>query len=42
MAKEIPNAEILEYPGVGHMTAIEEPVRLAADVIDFFKRNKIT
>jgi len=41
MAKEIPNAEILEYPGVGHMTAIEEPERLAADVIDFFKRNKI-
>ena len=29
MAKEIPGAELLEYPGVGHMIAIEEPERFA-------------
>jgi pimeloyl-ACP methyl ester carboxylesterase len=35
MAKEIPGAKLLEYPGVGHMTALEAPERLAADVLDF-------
>ena len=42
MAKEIPGAEIVEYPGVGHMTAIEEPGRFASDVIAFFKRHPIS
>lgn len=41
MAKEIPGAEIIEYPGVGHMTAIEEPERLASDIIAFIKRHPI-
>jgi pimeloyl-ACP methyl ester carboxylesterase len=41
MAKEIPGAEIVEYPGVGHMTAIESPERLAADVIGFCKRHPV-
>jgi pimeloyl-ACP methyl ester carboxylesterase len=42
MAKEIPGAEIIEYPGVGHMTAIEAPQRLAGDVIGFIKRHPIS
>jgi pimeloyl-ACP methyl ester carboxylesterase len=41
MAKEIPGAEIIEYPGVGHMTAIESPERLAADIIGFCTRHPI-
>lgn len=41
MAKEIPGAEILEYKGVGHLSAFEAPVRLAADVIDFIKRHPV-
>jgi pimeloyl-ACP methyl ester carboxylesterase len=41
MAKEIPGAEIIEYPGVGHMTAIEKPERLASDIIGFVKRHPI-
>lgn len=36
MAGEIPGAELLEYPGVGHMTALEAPDRLASDVLAFF------
>ncbi len=35
MAREIPNAKIIEYEGIGHMTAIEAPERLAQDVIQF-------
>jgi pimeloyl-ACP methyl ester carboxylesterase len=42
MAKEIPGAEITEYPRVGHMTAIEAPERLAADIIGFIKRHPIS
>jgi len=41
MAREIPGARIIEYPGVGHMTALEEPVRLARDIIDFVSLHKI-
>lgn len=36
MAGEIPGAELLEYRGVGHMTALEAPDRLASDVLAFF------
>jgi pimeloyl-ACP methyl ester carboxylesterase len=42
MAKEIPGARILEYPGVGHMTAIEEPRRFADDIFAFYKNHPIT
>jgi pimeloyl-ACP methyl ester carboxylesterase len=35
MAREIPGARILEYEGVGHMSALEAPDRLARDVMDF-------
>lgn len=41
MAREIPGACIIEYPGVGHMTALEEPVRLVRDIIDFVSFHKI-
>ncbi|MBS0012515.1 MAG: alpha/beta hydrolase [Desulfobacterales bacterium] len=37
MAKEIPGAQLLEYEGIGHMTAIEAPQRLASDVLDFLR-----
>ncbi len=37
MASEIPGAKCLEYKGVGHMTAIEAPKRLAEDVMAFFQ-----
>ena len=36
MAGEIPGAELQEYRGVGHMTALEAPDRLASDVLAFF------
>lgn len=35
MAKEIPHARLIEYAGVGHMTALECPDRLAKDIIGF-------
>jgi pimeloyl-ACP methyl ester carboxylesterase len=41
MATEIPGARILEYPGVGHMTAIEESTRIATDLLDFYKSHPI-
>ena len=41
MAKEIPHARLIEYPGVGHMTALEVPQRLAQDIIDFMSHHKI-
>lgn len=41
MAQEIPGAELLMYPGVGHMTAIEAPDRFAKDLLDFYKRHPI-
>ncbi|HNY48932.1 MAG TPA: alpha/beta hydrolase [Smithella sp.] len=41
MAKEIPDARLIEYAGVGHMTALEVPERLARDVIDFLSHHKI-
>jgi pimeloyl-ACP methyl ester carboxylesterase len=41
MAKEIPGAKIVEYPGVGHMTAIEAPERLAADILEFVNQHPL-
>ena len=35
MAREIPGAQIIEYPGVGHMTALESPQLLVADILQF-------
>ncbi len=35
MAQEIPHARLIEYPGAGHMTALECPDRLAKDIIGF-------
>ncbi len=35
MAKEIPGAKLVEYKGIGHMTAIESPRRLADDILSF-------
>jgi len=35
MAREIPGAQIIEYPGVGHMTALESPQLLIADILKF-------
>jgi pimeloyl-ACP methyl ester carboxylesterase len=35
MAREIPGAQIIEYLGAGHMTALESPQLLAADIMQF-------
>lgn len=37
MAEKIPYAKLLEYEGVGHMSAIEAPERLAGDIHTFLK-----
>jgi pimeloyl-ACP methyl ester carboxylesterase len=41
MAKEIPGARLIEYSGAGHMTALEEPRRLAQDIIEFAGLHKV-
>lgn len=41
MGKEIPGAEIIEYKGIGHMTALECPAQLATDVVAFLKKHPI-
>jgi len=41
MAKEIPDARLIEYPQVGHMTALESPKRLAQDIIEFAGLHKV-
>jgi len=41
MAREIPVAQLIEYPEVGHMTALEIPQRLANDIIEFVDLYKI-
>ena len=38
MAQEIPDAKLIEYEGIGHMTAIEAPERLARDIRQFISR----
>jgi pimeloyl-ACP methyl ester carboxylesterase len=38
MAREIPDSKLIEYQGIGHMTAIEAPERLAKDICDFLSR----
>jgi pimeloyl-ACP methyl ester carboxylesterase len=40
MASEIPDAHLIEYPGAGHMTALEDPDRLARDIIGFVALHK--
>jgi pimeloyl-ACP methyl ester carboxylesterase len=35
MAREIPGAKLIEYEGIGHMTAIEAPERLAEELDRF-------
>lgn len=39
MAREIPGARIIEYPGVGHMTALECPEPLARDLLAFLAKH---
>ncbi len=41
MADEIPGAELIEYKGIGHMTALEAPTRLSRDVLGFIKAHPI-
>ena len=41
MAREIPGARIIEYEGIGHITALEAPGRLAADMIEFIKKHPV-
>jgi len=37
MARCIPGAQVNEYKGVGHMTAIEAPEKLASDIMAFIR-----
>ena len=39
MAREIPGAKLIMYPGVGHMTALECPELLAPDIIAFIDKH---
>lgn len=41
MAREIPGAELIMYPGVGHMTALECPELLVRDVTRFIDRHRL-
>lgn len=41
MAQEIPGAELLEYKGKGHMTALEAPELLSKDVLEFLKKHPL-
>jgi pimeloyl-ACP methyl ester carboxylesterase len=38
MAKEIPGAQLREYKGMGHMSALEAPELLALDVLSFIDK----
>ena len=40
MAECIPMAQLIQYEGVGHMTAIEAPDRLASDVLAFIRQSR--
>ena len=42
MAREITGARLIEYKGAGHMLAIEEPERLAKDIIEFIGHHKMS
>ncbi len=42
MANEIPDARHVIIPGVGHMTAIEDPKRTVEELLDFLKTVKET
>ena len=37
MAEEIPGAHLIEYKGIGHMTALEAPELMAKDILKFIK-----
>jgi pimeloyl-ACP methyl ester carboxylesterase len=37
MAKEIPDAQLIKYEGIGHMTALEAPELMAKDILKFIK-----
>ena len=37
MAREIPDNRHVILKGIGHMTAIEDPERTAAEILDFLK-----
>lgn len=41
MAEHIGNAILIEYPGAGHMTAIEAAGRLSCDLSAFFGKNPV-
>jgi pimeloyl-ACP methyl ester carboxylesterase len=41
MAREIPDACLIEYSGAGHMIALEEPRRLADDIMRFINLHRI-
>jgi len=40
MAEHIPGSQLIRYDGVGHMTAIEAPDRLAADILGFCRESR--
>jgi 3-oxoadipate enol-lactonase len=40
MAEEIPGAQLIEYKGIGHMTALEAPELLAKDITAFIDAHK--
>jgi 3-oxoadipate enol-lactonase len=40
MAREIKGAKLIEYDGIGHMTALEAPERLADDIMEFIDKNQ--
>ena len=41
MAQEIPDAELREYKGHGHMVALEAPELLSKDVLEFVKKHPL-
>jgi 3-oxoadipate enol-lactonase len=41
MAKEIPGARLIEYSGVGHMTALESPRLLITDIMRFIAHHPV-
>jgi 3-oxoadipate enol-lactonase len=41
MAAEIPGAQLIEYKGIGHMTALEAPELLSNDVLSFIEAHPI-